>query len=91
MGIQELEQLIGSDIVIDTDSRFIYIGRLDKVHGHFLEMLEVDVHDCHDSPTTREIYIVDARRSGVRPNRHRAFVTKDRIMSISKLEDVMSY
>ena len=91
MALQELEKLVGSNVVIDTDSRFIYIGRIEKVHENFLEMVEVDVHDCHDSPTTREIYIVDARRAGVRPNRHRAYVREDRIMSISKLEDVMSY
>jgi len=91
MALQELEQFVGSKVVIDTDSRFIYIGLLDKVHEHFLEMADVDVHDCHDSSTTREIYIVDARRAGVRPNRHRALVREERIMSISKLDDVMSY
>ncbi len=89
--LHELEEFVGSDIVVDTDSRFIFVGKLQKVHAHFLDMADVDVHDSQDTPTTRELYIVDARRHGPRPNRTRALVRKDRIVSISKLDDVMPY
>ena len=85
------EGLIGRDVVIDTDSSFLYIGRLEAADDHFVAVSTVDVHDMRDSRATKEIYVMDATKYGVRANRKAVYVAKERILSVSLLEDVVRY
>ena len=85
------EGLVGQDVVIDTDSSFIYIGRIEGVDDHFVAMSTVDVHDMRDSRVTKEIYVMEATKYGVRANRKLTYVARDRILSVSRIEDVVRY
>ncbi len=85
------EDLVGRDIVIDTDSSFVYVGRLEGVDDHFVAMSTVDVHDMKDSRVTKEIYVLEAVKYGLRANRKVVYVAKGRILSVSLLEDVVRY
>jgi hypothetical protein len=85
------EELIGRDIVLDTRGQFVYIGRLVKTDAFFIEMVDVDVHDSTDSHAPKEIYIMDARKYGIKKNRSRVFVLTSQAVSISPLEDVIEY
>lgn len=84
-----LDALIGRQIVVDTSSPYVYIGTL-AGHDHRYVILEqADVHDLRDTTTTRENYIVDSRRFGVRPNRDRVYVRIGDVVSLSALDDVI--
>jgi small nuclear ribonucleoprotein (snRNP)-like protein len=83
--------LVGSEVVVDTDTSYVYIGTLDAVDEHFLTLSRVDVHDMSDSRVTKEIYALEAMKYGVRANRTRTYLRLDRTVSVSRLEDVIRY
>ena len=85
------EGLIGRDIVIDTDSSYVYIGKLEGVDEHFLALSTVDVHDMRDSHAPKEIYVLEAMKHGLRANRKVVYVARRRVLSVSLLEDVVRY
>ena len=47
-------------------------------------------HDLRDTATTREEYVVAARRHGVAPNRTKVFVRTGDVVSVSALSDVIA-
>lgn len=83
--------LVGQIIVVDTDSTYVFIGTLDRVEDHFVVMREVDAHDRRESPSTKEQYIMEIRKFGVKPNRKEVSVRKQMVVSVSKLDDVVGY
>ena len=83
-----LESLLGSTVVLDLSSPFVFIGRLLEEQADYLVLEDADAHDLRDSPTTREKYILDCRLHGVRLNRRRIWVRRGEIVSISRLDDV---
>ncbi len=86
-----LEAHVGQLAVLDTDSNWIYIGRLEAVSDDAVRLADADVHHRHDSPTTAERYVMDARATGVQTNRGTVFVSLRRIVSFSPLEEVIRF
>ena len=87
----QLEILIGKNVVLDTSSPFVYIGKLAEVLKHYVRLEDVDVHDGQESVTSNEIYIIEASKHGIKKNRKQVFVRKDVLISLSCLEDVIEY
>ena len=87
----ELNGFLGAEVVIDTDSSYVYIGRLERLGGDFLELSEADVHDASQSHSTKEFYTIETRRLGVRSNRKRVLVKRSCILSVSRLDEVIEY
>jgi len=87
----ELAELIGKQVVVDTDAPYIYIGLLDRVGPDFLSLLNVDVHDCTDSRSTKEQYAHEALSVGERFNRAATIVRLPRVVSISKMDDIIRF
>jgi hypothetical protein len=85
------QSLVGSDVVLDTDTSFVYVGRLEAADNEFLTLTNVDVHDMNDSRATKEVYALEALKHGVRANRRKTFVRVSRVVSVSRLEDVVRY
>ncbi len=83
--------LVGQMLVVDTDSSFLYLGTLARVEDHFVVLRDVDVHDRNESQSTKEQYIMDARRFGVKPNRKEVSIRKSLVVSASRLDDVIAY
>jgi small nuclear ribonucleoprotein (snRNP)-like protein len=79
------------NVVVDTNSNFLYIGKLEDVGDHFLILREADVHDRRESPSMNEKYIMEAKKFGVRCNRKRVHIRIEEVISISLLEDVIEY
>jgi hypothetical protein len=78
-------------VVVDTDSSFVYLGTLKAVREHFLDLADADAHDRGDGTSTKEKYIMDVKRFGVRANRREVSVRKETVVSLSLLEDVVEY
>jgi hypothetical protein len=87
----DVQGLIGEQIVVDTDSTYIYIGTLEKVGRDFLALSHVDVHETSDSKSTKEQYAHEARKLGSRSNRELTYVRMARVLSISRLDDVIQF
>jgi hypothetical protein len=89
--VEELLPFVGETVVVDTRTPLVYLGRLAEVKDGFAILEDVDVHDIGDTPTTKEIYILEAKKFGVKKNRQRAHVSLEQVVSVSKLEDIIEY
>jgi small nuclear ribonucleoprotein (snRNP)-like protein len=83
-----LETLIGEVVVVDLRSTYVCIGTLVACDGLFLEMRDADLHDFRDSTATREVYIYDSVRLGIRRNRARTLIRLDDVVAIGRFDDV---
>jgi hypothetical protein len=78
-------------VVVDTVSHFIFLGKLEDVTEHFIALRDADVHDRRESPSMNEKYVLDAKKFGVRVNRKRVHIRLEEVISISLLDDVIEY
>jgi hypothetical protein len=88
---EELAHYVGKNVILDTSSTFLYIGRLDSIGHHVATLHDVDVHSLADSTTTRDLYILQTQQHGVRRNRRQASVFVREIVSVSLLEDAVVF
>lgn len=88
---QDLEFFLKKKIVIDTNSSFLYIGVLEEVTGNSAVLSEVDVHDSKDTGTSKELYVLESKITGVKSNRRLAYINLDYIVSFSPLDDVKQF
>ena len=86
-----LEAYVGSVVVLDPATPLLYIGTLGRVHQGFLTLTDVDVQDSTQMSSSKEVYVLEARKFGVKKNRHRVEVRGDIVVSISKLDEVIEY
>ncbi len=86
-----LEEYIGREVVLDARAPIVYIGRLERADAHFFVLADVDVHDLLQGGSTKEKYVLETRKHGIRKNRHRVLVRRDEVVSLSRLEDVVEY
>jgi len=87
----ELRDVLGQQVVVDTRSPYIYLGTLDSFGECFVTLREVDVHDITDSHSTKEIYIMNARKLGIQRNRTSVRILRAEVVSISPLSDVLVF
>lgn len=85
------QKFIGCNVVVDTTSSYVYLGRLKEVSDWFVTLEDADVHDQKESYSSKEYYIIEAKKYGIKANRKNVAIRKDVIVSISLLEDVIEY
>jgi hypothetical protein len=85
-----LEELIGDRVVIDLRSPYVCLGTLLRIDEQYLELKNADLHDLRDTETTRELYVVDSRSTGIKRNRRRVLVVRNEIVAIARLDDVIA-
>jgi small nuclear ribonucleoprotein (snRNP)-like protein len=82
------ETLRGQVVVVDLKSTYVCLGTLASADEHFLELLDADLHDFRDSVATREIYVYDSVRYGIRRNRSRVLLRQDDVLAITRMADI---
>lgn len=90
-GTGHLESLIGAQVVVDVAAPFVYIGTLKSADARELVLVDADVHDLRDSDSTREIYILNSARDGIRRNRKQVVLRWDAVLSVSRVDDVVDH
>jgi hypothetical protein len=88
-GVSLLQELVGSKVVIDLRSQYVALGTLLRGDDWFLELKNADLHDLRDTETTRELYVAESKATGIKRNRKRVLVTRDDIVAVARLEDVV--
>ena len=86
---QTLESFLSQRVVLDTGGPVVYLGTLAAVTETGFLLKDADVHDTRDGHATPEVYINEAHRQGISPNRKRLLVMHSAVVSISRLEDVV--
>ena len=83
-----LPRWVGETVVVDLSGPFVCIGTLAAVDAGFLTLTDVDFHDLRDSNATRESYVIDSRRVGVRRNRAKALVKLSEVVAVTRFDDI---
>lgn len=84
-----LLKLKGREVVLDLQSTYIVLGTLAGEDHRYIILKDADVHDLRDTTTTRDAYVLEARRHGIQPNRRRVLIRHTEIVALSALEDVV--
>lgn len=89
--IEALRELVGKEVVVDTRSSWMYIGRLEAVRPDCLLLADVDVHDGNESSLPRERYVLTSCETGIKANRRSVYVSLEYVVSVSLLAEVIRY
>ncbi len=87
----DLEEYLNKKIVVDSNSSWIYIGVLEKVTNYCVVLSNVDAHDNIDTSTSKELYVFESKRTGIKANRQYVHVNLDHVVSFSLLDDVKEF
>jgi len=90
MGGASLDEFLNCIVVLDTRSPYVYIGTLENHDDMFITLRDAMVHDCTESPITREQYVTEVKKLGPRVSRKRIKVKNAEIISLSRLDDVVA-
>jgi hypothetical protein len=88
---EDMEQYLKKKIVLDTRSAWIYIGLLEAVTENSVVLSEVDVHDSKATSTSKELYVLESKTTGIKANRNLVYVNLDYVVSFSSLDDVIQF
>lgn len=83
-----LHRMINQDVVLDTGTAIIYIGRLLEVTDHLFVLEQADMHDCREGHLGKEAYLAEASREGLAVNRREVVVMRSAVISVSRLTDI---
>lgn len=84
-----LRRMINEQVVLDTGTPIIYVGRLIELTDHTFVLELADMHDCRDGHLNKEAYLAEASRDGLAVNRRQVVVVRSAIISVSRLADVV--
>ena len=83
-----MSRLVGQVIIADLKAPYVCLGTLVNFDHEFLEITDADLHDFRDSAASREVYIYDSVRLGIRRNRARVLLRRDEVVAITRFDDV---
>lgn len=89
MGALPLDEFLRQVVVLDTRAPYVYIGTLEEYDDMFITLRDAAVHDCTESPITREQHVAEVKRFGLRVSRKRLKVKCSDVVSLSRLDDVV--
>jgi hypothetical protein len=81
--------MVGKVVVLDLRSSYVCLGTLAGFDEEYLEVVDADLHDFRDSSATREVYVYDSKRLGIRRNRERVLVRRDEVIAVALFDDVV--
>ncbi|RME74052.1 MAG: hypothetical protein D6785_16285 [Planctomycetota bacterium] len=87
----KLQKFLGKEVVIDTSTSYLYIGTLTEFGKEYFLLREVDVHDTSQGTSTKERYILDSKKYTLKTNRKEVLVFREKVVSISLFEDVLTF
>ena len=83
-----LARLVDQVVVVDMSSPYVCLGTLVALDGLFFAVGDADLHDFRDSAATREVYVYDSVRLGIRRNRARVLVRRDEVVAVTRFADI---
>jgi hypothetical protein len=83
-----LKPYLGRVVVCDLDEFYLVIGTLAELGSDHVVFTDADLHDHREANSTKEVYILESRKIGVRVNRRRLTVPTRRLVAISGLDEI---
>ena len=66
-----LRDFVDHMVVIDIGEYYLAIGRLAAFSEQHLSLVDADLHDQREGNSTKDVYVLESRKFGVRVNRKR--------------------
>ena len=85
-----LERMLNEEVVLDTGTPIIYIGKLVEITDAFFVLEQADMHDCREGHADKEVYLAEVHQDGVSVNRRRVVVMRSAVISVSRLADIVT-
>ena len=83
-----IDELVGSVVVLDFRSSYVCLGTLVGIDPLFYVLEDADLHDFRDSTATREVYVFDSVRLGIRRNRARVLIRRDEVVALTRFSEI---
>jgi hypothetical protein len=81
--------LVGEVVVLDLRSSYVCLGTLHRADADYFELRDAYLHDFRDSAATREVYVYDSRRLGIRRNRESVLIRRDEVIALTRFRDIV--
>lgn len=88
--VEWINAFIGEDVIAEIGDGFTVYGTLSELALGHLVFTQADLHNQREANSTSEIYAIEAKTIGVRPNRERLCVPLHRLIAISRIADVVT-
>ena len=83
------ESYLNKKVVVDTDTRWIYLGKFTGEDDKYIILEEVDAFDISETSLSKHEYLRMVKKDGIVPNRKKVKLLKSRVVAITLLEDIM--
>ncbi|MCM8820953.1 MAG: hypothetical protein NC932_03280 [Candidatus Omnitrophica bacterium] len=77
-------------VVLDTSTKWVYIGTLKEEDDTFFILENVDAFDVSDTTLSKHEYVIMVKKDGIAPNRKKVLVLKTIVTGITLLDDVLT-
>lgn len=84
-----IEEFVGLKVVVDFASEYVALGTLKRIDADFLELRNADLHDLRDTDSTRELYVAESVRTGIKRNRKSVVLNRAGVVAVTRFEDVV--
>lgn len=84
-----LAPFVGQVVVVDLAEFFVIIGTLARLTSDGVVFADADLHDHRESSSTKEVYVAESAKYGVRANRRAVAVPRRQVVAISLLTDLL--
>jgi len=85
-----LQFMVGRLVVAEIGDDFTVFAELEAVSSGHLFFRNADLHLQSEANSSRDVYAIETKEIGIRPNRATLLVPMSRLISICPLEDVVS-
>jgi|LSQX01.3.fsa_nt_gb hypothetical protein len=83
------EKYRGKQVIIDTDSRWVYIGTFDTESPLCITLKQVDAFDHAEVSLSKHEYAILVKQDGIAPNRNEVDILKNKIIGITLLSNIL--
>ncbi len=80
---------VSKKVILDTESKWVYIGTLVEVDTQYYYLLEADAFDTSEVNITKHEYLMKVKKDGLVVNRKRVVIPKNKVIAITPLEDII--
>ncbi len=77
------------EVVIDTSTSWIYIGKLVKEDDSYIYLEDADAFDISETSLSKQEYLLMVKKDGVVPNRKSVKILKSKVVAITFFEDII--
>jgi len=85
-----VKDYLNSIVVLDTSTKWVYIGRLKAEDDTFFILEDADAFDVSDTALSKHEYVMMVKKDGLAPNRRKVLVLKTIVTGLTLMDDILT-